>query len=275
MTDLHALDRFAYAITDFIKTDGEDSTYHGAELNDKYAVLSDFIARMNDRLLEESPEKARFLFEDISIDALVVNFTERWAGSLTDSDWMKNQPLLCDFQRSKEFRSGPELQKIADKIGNFPVVLATRKASFKRASGDCVTVLLRPKFPEWYVYYKDSKIMSIDSRHKILKAMLDIINKIFKSQERIKQDDIDGMYFFFIKDTLPKFIELSEQSSVAKSMVKTVASLYSLLQVEASGDSIFEIPSFFKEYIMLLFQDNYKHDFLGYLREQLAEARSS
>ncbi|WP_439530819.1 hypothetical protein [Pannonibacter sp.] len=271
--DLIVLDRFSKSLVATIQTDADDGIFAGDDLNSRYASLADLIAVTFGEAVGSKDQGVNVLYEGFTIAQLAEGFIERWSNS--PLDLIDDQPIVCELQKAKAFKSSPDYAEVSRLVGDIPVALAIRPSSFTRNGQEYVIVLLRPKFPEWYFYSDHPEGVSHEQRRELLPIIERSVAEVFEGRKRLDPDDVSGLYYFFVHEVVPEVFAQAKTDAGAKELVNILANTTSFFVPGGGAESIFDIPFFWMEYLMFLFANAMEEDFFPVLRAKLAEARAS
>jgi hypothetical protein len=273
MTDIAIIDSFVKPLIDSIKSDVDGNLFDAPALNGKYQYIAEIAKTLTDATVSSSPEKLQILFENLSPSQIARDFAERWSSDI--GSWMTYFTVVCEKTKLEEFTSSLDYKKFSNEAGDFPISITTRETSFSKDGKEYVMTLFRPHFPQWYIYTLNNEYIKADSRTPILLSMREAFMDTFDGEARLQSNDIDGLYYFLVKDHFGNVSDASATNADAKNLMQLVGGVYALCAIEMTPDTIFDLPMYYKEFLIVSFKKAMTGNLVDQLQRSLTEARAA
>jgi hypothetical protein len=267
--DISTLDRLARGVTKIVNKQST-TLYDAATLNELVGEAVGFRLEMAKASFVSPSSAERYLFENYTLDDVGHSFESEWTTDAVKAFTSGN--FLVRSDNVKGWRNRSDYPDFASRwLKGVEIGLAWPNDEFLRGEATFHPGAFYPKFPEWYVYSTGPDALPDDSRRELIEMVLASAAELGMDQCRLAEGDVEPYYVAFFHQIVPGVQRASANDEVAKQAMSVFAGAYSICGLQLKADSLFELPRFYKEYVMHFFNGIFETPIWAKLREAVAE----
>ncbi|MBY3433645.1 hypothetical protein HFN89_05730 [Rhizobium laguerreae] len=253
MVNFALYEDIARTITSII-TSEEKNVFPGRGLDSVARGVSTIRFHAMNAMLETEGglSSARYLLEDFSLEDAARETLQQWRDGWIEAT---TKPLLLASESNiAAWRDHPDYKRFTDLIPGVKMSILCKDTDIFRNGEQYAIMMFEPEFPEWYIFTKGPHAMSDEDRVTTMRTIVDELDQFIPTDGRIKPDQLDILYYHFVQEVVSELQAASETNAAAKKRFITWYSMYNLCGLEFTSENIYELPQFYKEF-MIFFCD--------------------